>query len=175
MPAWSKEPRTDYSTINARAETVATKPAFRNAFKFRRCIIAADGYYEWTQAGHAKLPYYIRLNSGEPFGFAGLWELWEKGGEPLETCSIIVTAANELTQPIHNRMPVILSHDHYDAWLDPHLHDADLLTSFLRPYPSVLMNAYPVDKLVDKLVNNPRNDSAELIRRLSDPWPPDAA
>ena len=107
------------SLISARAETVATKPSFRSAFKRRRCLIAADGFYEWQKRDDGKQPFHIRLRSGEPFAFAGLWERWAKGAEPVESCTIITTDANEMTEDLHDRMPVILPKDTYDLWLDP--------------------------------------------------------
>ncbi len=163
VPAWSKEPRTEYSTINARAETVATKPAFRDAFRRRRCLIPADGFFEWTRAeGKAKKPYFIRLKAPGPFAFAGLWERWEKDGQTLETCTIIVTEANELMRPIHDRMPVILARDDYGLWLDPGISDPARLQPLLKPYPAERMQAYPVSTAV----NSVRNDGESLIRPL---------
>ena len=161
IPYWAKEPKTGYSTINARAETVAEKPTFRNAFRHRRCLIAADGYYEWRKLERTKQPYFIALKDGEPFAFAGIWEHWAREEQSIDSCAIIVTDANELTKPIHDRMPVILAPEDYDAWMDPDLTDADRLKAYLRPYPSERMLAYPVSKAV----NNPKNDQPELIAR----------
>jgi len=160
VPAWSDEPKTPYSTINARAETVASKPSFRSAFRRRRCLIAADGFYEWHPRpdGH-KQPYYIQLHPEAPFAFAGLWEHWEREGEVLETCSIIVTEANALMQPIHERMPVILSPDSYATWLNPAITDPVLLQPLLTPYPAQHMKKHAVRTFV----NNPRNDGRDLI------------
>jgi putative SOS response-associated peptidase YedK len=166
VPAWSKEPRTSYSTFNARAETVAEKPAFRAAFRQRRCLIAADGYYEWKQEGTGKQPYFIRLKSRAPFAFAGLWEEWApragQEAERLATCTIIVTAANDLTRPIHDRMPVIVPPTLYDAWMDPALRDPARLLPMLQPYPAEFMEAYPVSTRV----GNVRNEGAGLIERV---------
>ncbi len=162
IPHWAKEPKTGYSTINARAETVAEKPAFRNAFRRRRCLIAADGFYEWQRTGGPKQPYYLGLNDGEPFAFAGIWEHWEGQGETIDSCAIIVTAANELVAPIHDRMPVILDPTDYEAWMDPKLQDPERLKAFLRPYPAERMRAYPVSTRV----NNPKNDQPELVARI---------
>jgi putative SOS response-associated peptidase YedK len=145
--------------INARAETVAEKPAYRAAFKRRRCLIAADGFYEWKPGTPKKQPFYIRLKGGEPFAFAGLWEHWEQEGKKIESCTIIVTDANKLMAPIHDRMPVILAPQEYDRWLDPALQDPAAILPLLRPYPAGDMEAYPVSTLV----NSPKNDRPELI------------
>ena len=137
IPSWAKEPKTGYSMINARAETVATKPAFRHAFKRQRCLIAADGFYEWKPTEHGKQPYYIFLKDHEPFAFAGLWEHWEGDGhEPIDSCTIIVTEANKAIEKIHDRMPVILPPTAYDEWLDPEVTDKDRLQALLKPYPA---------------------------------------
>jgi putative SOS response-associated peptidase YedK len=154
IPSWAKDPKIAYSTINAKAETVAEKPAFRSAFRKRRCLIPASGFYEWQQQGKQKQPMYIRLKDNRPFAFAGLWEHWEpKEGEPIESCTIITTEANEFMLPIHKRMPVILASRDYDQWIDPTI-QTDSLQSLLKPYPSEEMEAYAVSKMV----NNPRND-----------------
>jgi putative SOS response-associated peptidase YedK len=163
IPFWAKDPAIGNRLINARAETVAEKPAFRKAFQQRRCLIAADGYYEWRKTSGGKQPYYFRLKSEEPFAFAGLWESWtaaDSGGEPLETCVIITTRANELSLPIHERMPAILQEADYDAWLDPAAKDRRQLAPLLEPYDSASMIADPVSTLV----NNPRNDEPGCIR-----------
>ena len=163
VPAWSKESRTEYSTINARAETIDEKPAFRSAFKTRRCLIACDGFYEWKKnAEGTKQPYFICLADRKPFAFAGVWERWEREGEILESCAIIVTSANALMAPIHDRMPVILSPDHYDAWMNPKETNAFALKSLLLPYSSDRMKAYPISSMV----NNPRNNHSDLLLPL---------
>lgn len=159
IPFWAKEPKTGYSTINARAETVATKPAFRQPFRKRRCLIAADGFYEWKRTSGRKQPYYIRLRDGAPFAFAGLWERWRGEDQIIESCSIIVTEANSLVATIHNRMPVILAPEDYGTWLDPKLEDAGALSPLLRPYGAEQMLA----SAVGFAVNNPRNDGPELL------------
>lgn len=161
IPAWAKDPKTGYKMINARAETVAEKPAFRTAFKRRRCLIAADGFYEWKPAVPKKQPYYIRLKDGAPFAFAGLWEHWAHDGQTIESCTLIVTDANELMAPLHERMPVILAPESYDLWLDPTVQDPARLQPLLRPYSAKAMEAYPVSTQV----NSPKNDLPELIRR----------
>ena len=163
VPSWSKEPKTEYSTINARAETIEEKPTFRNAFRSRRCLIASDGFIEWQKKSDGtKQPFFIGLADGKPFAFAGIWEKWEREGQTLETCSIIVTQANALMSPIHDRMPVILSQDYFDAWMNPKELSPHRLKSLLVPFPSDRMKAYPISALV----NSPRNDHRELIEPL---------
>ncbi len=159
IPSWARDAKIAWHTINARAETVAGKPAYRAAFLRRRCLIAADGFYEWKPATPKKQPYYIRLKGGAPFAFAGLWEHWEQEGKKIESCTIIVTGANELVGAIHDRMPVILPARDYDRWLDPQLQDPEALKPLLRPYPAADMEAWPVSTLV----NSPKNDRPELI------------
>ena len=163
VPAWSAEPKTAYSTINARAETVAQKPTFRSAFRHRRCLIAADGFYEWhVEADGHKQPYFIYLEDHDPFAFAGIWEHWERGGKSLESCSIIVTAANDRMRPIHDRMPVILAPGTYDAWMDPAVTHPEALQGLLNPYPSAHMSMHPVATQV----NSPRHEGPELIEEV---------
>jgi putative SOS response-associated peptidase YedK len=159
VPAWSKEPKTKYSTINARAETVADKPAYRAAFRQRRCLIPATGFYEWQQQGDAKTPHYIRLQGGGLFAFAGLWEHWEHEDQTLDSCTLIVTTANRLMAPIHARMPAILDPVQYAAWLDPSNTDRTRLLAMLAPWCATPMEAWPVSRLV----NNPRHDSARCL------------
>lgn len=162
IPFWAKDARIGYSMINARAETVAEKPAFRTAFKQRRCLIPADGFYEWQVLPGAKTkqPWFISLKSLEPMAFAGLWERWKSPeGREVESCAIIVTAANGFMRPIHERMPVILAPDGWDIWLAPHLADPGSLQDLLQPYPDGEMTAWPVSTKV----NSPKNDSEECI------------
>jgi putative SOS response-associated peptidase YedK len=160
IPSWAKDPKIGNKMINARAETLGEKPSFRNAYKRRRCLVLADGFYEWKKEGDkTKTPMYIRLASGEPFAFAGLWELWQKTEDMILSCTIITTEPNELMAQIHNRMPVILPHTAYEQWLDPAERTPDQLDGLLQPFPAGLMTAYPVSKLV----NSPANDSRELI------------
>jgi putative SOS response-associated peptidase YedK len=163
IPFWAEDPKIGYSTINARAETVATKPSFREAFKKRRCLVVADGFYEWQKTDGQKQPYLIHLRDGSPFAFAGLWERWRKGEQAIESCSIIVTEPNAVLEPIHDRMPVILSPNAYGLWLDPDVEDGTRLQSLLRPYPADEMEAYPISTLV----NNPRNDVEQCVERAS--------
>jgi putative SOS response-associated peptidase YedK len=163
IPSWAKDPKTGYRMINARAETVAEKPAFRSAFRYRRCLIPADGAYEWRQTNGHKTPYYICMKDRQPFAFAGLWEHWQgEADEAIESCAIIVTEANELVRPIHDRMPVILSPEDYTLWLDPEVTKVEPLNALLRPYPPETMTAYPVSARV----NQPRNDTPDLITPL---------
>jgi len=157
IPSWSKDPKASYSTINARAETVATKPAYRSAFKSRRCLVPADGFYEWQKVGSQKQPYRITMKDDGLFAFAGLWERWERDGV-IESFTIIVTEANELMKPIHDRMPVILDPTDYVAWLDMKTPAADA-QALLRPFPPEVMRAYPISTRV----NSPRNDDASVI------------
>ncbi len=166
VPSWSKEPKSGYSTINARAETVAEKPAFRRPMRSRRCLVPADGFYEWRPAGRRKQPYRIVMKDGAPFAFAGLWDRWRGGdGETIESFTIIVTEANALLRPIHDRMPVILDPADYAAWLEAGPEAVPYLKDLLRPYPAEMMTAYPVDPRV----GNPRHDDPALIEPLSDP------
>jgi putative SOS response-associated peptidase YedK len=162
-PAWAKDAKIGYSTINARFEEVASKPVFREAFKKRHCLIAAENFFEWMRLdAKSKRPFAIALKSGEPLAFAGLWESWRpKDGEPLETFTILTTSENELMRPIHERMPVILEPRNYDRWLDagdPNRPPVDLL----RPYPAEKMLAWPVSDRV----GNVRNNDPALLERL---------
>jgi putative SOS response-associated peptidase YedK len=163
IPSWSKDPSIGARMINARAETVTEKPSFRTAFKRRRCLILADGFYEWQKTGSKKQPYYFQLKDHRPFGFAGLWEHWQSPeGDPIESCTIITTAANETMRPIHDRMPVILQPQDYDVWLDPTLQATEQLLPLLRPYSDAEMQDYPVSTKV----NSPQNDSPDCIQPL---------
>jgi len=144
IPAWARDPSIGSRLINARAETIAEKPSFRNAFKKRRCLIVADGFYESQKEGNKKIPVHFRLKSGRPFGFAGLYETWvSPDGQTLRTCTIITTEPNELIQPIHNRMPVIVPKEKEALWINPAVQDEKPLFSILQPYPSVEMEVVP--------------------------------
>jgi putative SOS response-associated peptidase YedK len=160
IPPWSKDSRVGYALINARAETVAEKPAFRAAFKARRCLIPASGFYEWQATGAKhKQPYHIRMRDGRPFAFAGLWERWHGGeGEPVETCALLTTEANALVRPVHDRMPIIVAPGDCGAWLDP-LTPPDQLHALLYPYPPEEMAAVPVGRYV----SNPRNEGPRCL------------
>ncbi len=144
IPLWSKDPSIAEKMFNARAETVDQKPSFRDAFKKRRCLIIADGFYEWKKEGRKKMPLYYYLKSGRPFGLAGLYETWlAPDKKEINTCTIITTAANELIAPVHDRMPVILSGDQEKAWLESNATDAANLKSILKPYPAEEMDSRP--------------------------------
>jgi putative SOS response-associated peptidase YedK len=161
VPSWMKEVPTDAPLINARAETAMDKPAFRAAFRRRRCLIPADGFYEWqTRDGGGKQPWYVTLETGEPFAFAGLWEHWQGAdGSELESCALLTTEPNALMRPIHRRMPVILRPRDHDLWLDPREQDPDHLRPLLAPYAGNDMIAHPVSRHV----NNPRHDDERCI------------
>ena len=152
IPFWAKETSIGNRLINARGESAAEKPAFRAAFKTRRCLVPADGFYEWEKRkGGQKQPYLVSNSDGSPFAFAGLWESWTgPEGEIIESCTILTTDANDLTRPIHDRMPVILKPEDYDLWLDPEVKEPELLKSLLRPYPSEEMVVEPVSPKVNK-------------------------
>lgn len=160
IPSWADDPQIGSRMINARSETAAEKPSFRRAFRERRCLIPADGFYEWQRTENGKQPYYIHMKNGSPFGFAGLWESWRGPGDyELRSCTILTTEPNELLAPIHNRMPVILQPANYELWLDPDVREAELLSSLLGPYPEGSMEAYPVSRRV----NSPANDEPSCI------------
>jgi putative SOS response-associated peptidase YedK len=162
IPSWADDPAIGNRMSNARSETAATKPSFRKAFRSRRCLVVADGFYEWQKVDGRKQPYIVRLKSDRPVGLAGLWERWDKQGEPIESCTILTTSANELMKPIHDRMPVIVPADQYDLWLDPACQDSERLMNVLRPYSSDDMLAYPVSTFV----NSPRNNTEKCIEPL---------
>ena len=160
VPSWAKDESIGHKMINARAESVAEKPSFRIAFKNHRCLVVADGFYEWKK-GKVKTPVYIRLKSGKPFGFAGLYSLrTSQEGHEICTSTIITTEANYLLRSIHDRMPVVISKENYDAWLEPESYDKDKLISLLIPYESSEMECYTVDSKV----NSPSYDAPENIK-----------
>ena len=160
IPHWAKTPSIGNRMINARAETVAQKPAYRNAFKRRRCLVLADGFYEWQRVGKVKKPMRIVMQSGEPFAFAGLWTVWkDREGNTVPSCTIITTEANDLLQPIHNRMPVILPREMEQFWLDRDVQDSAALENALISLPSELMKTYQVSTLV----NSPRNNGPDIL------------
>jgi putative SOS response-associated peptidase YedK len=162
IPAWAKDPEIGNRLINARAETLAEKPSFRSAYKYHRCLIFSDGFFEWQarQPSKIKLPHFIRLKSGEPFAFAGLWEHWQSpDGSEIKSTTIITTSPNELMASIHNRMPVILPRNAYAQWLDPSPRLPKDMQSLLIPYPTEEMEAYPISTLV----NSPANDRPEVL------------
>ena len=162
VPSWAKDPTIGSRLINARAETLAEKPAFRSAYKYHRCLILANGFFEWKAmpGTSSKVPHYIRLKTGQPFAFAGLWDDWQgPDGSEIKSATIITTSPNELMAPIHNRMPVILPKEAYSLWLDPTPHFPVDLNSRLKPYPADDMIAYPISTLV----NSPANDTPEVL------------
>ncbi len=163
IPFWAKDPKIGARMINARAETVAEKPAFRNALKKRRCLVLANGYYEWQRTPTGKRPFRIILKSGEPFAMAGLWETWkDPQGNVVPSCTIITTSANDYLAPIHNRMPVILPRDSEELWLDSRIDNPASLTYMFAPSPDDALDAYQVSTMV----NYARNNGHELLARL---------
>ncbi len=162
IPSWAKDRAIGDRMINARAETLAAKPAFRSAFRARRCLIVADGFYEWKKVGGRKQPHLIAFRDRRPFAFAGLWERWDGDG-PVESCTIVTTTANDVVAPIHDRMPVILDPGEFTLWLDPKVTDTSRVAGLLRPYAPDLLEAHPVGLLV----NNPANDSPACTTRIA--------
>jgi putative SOS response-associated peptidase YedK len=162
IPSWADDIRIGNRLINARAETIVAKPSFQQALQSRRCLVLADGFYEWKKSGKAKQPYFIHMADGRPFVFAGLWERWAKSLPAIESCTIITTTPNALVADIHDRMPVILANDAAIIWLDQNVKDAALLSSLLVPYPDAELVAYPVGPLV----NSPQHDSADCIQPI---------
>jgi len=164
VPYWATDPTIGARLINARAETLTSKHAFKEAFRRRRCLVLADGFFEWQTDGATKIPLFIYLDSGRSFGFAGLYETWSPPlGEKLITCTIITTGPNELVRPVHDRMPVILPKGAEDLWLDPTIEDHTRLLDLLQPYPADEMTAHTVSKLV----NSVKNDSPECIEPVA--------
>jgi len=162
IPQWAKDDRLGYTMINARAETVAEKPAFRSAYRQRRCLIAVDGFYEWKREGKRRQPYYLTMKDKSIFAFAGIWERWQSpAAEAVESCAIITTEANSSICSIHDRMPVIIAPADYNLWIGP-VNDRDRLQQLLRPCPSSSLLIYPVSDMV----NSPRNDSPGCIQKI---------
>src|SRR5690606_1519372 len=164
VPTWAKDEKIGYKMINARAETLAEKPSFREAYKHRRCLVVADSFYEWKKgADNSKTPMRITLKSEKLFAMAGIWERWKTPeGKPLFTCSIITTTSNELMKDIHDRMPVILNKEDEQTWLDPKLDDVSKISHLLKPLPADHMEAYEVSTMV----NSPSNTSPQLIQKI---------
>jgi putative SOS response-associated peptidase YedK len=166
LPSWVKDPRSFTLLINARGESLTEKPAFRAAVKRRRCLIPADGFYEWKAAGPRKQPYYIRAKSGVPLAFAGLWETWTgPNGEEMETAAIVTTRANRTLAPIHERMPVVVPPEAFDLWLDCANVDAETAAGLIAPAADDLLEAYEVSTAV----NRTANDNSQLVERWSAP------
>jgi putative SOS response-associated peptidase YedK len=160
VPSFADDPKTGNRMINARAETAATKPAFRAAFRERRCLVPADGFFEWRAEGKKKVPHYITLRDGGLFAIAGLWEYWRREEQVIQSCTLLTTDANDLVRPLHDRMPVIVPPEFYDHWLDPQVREADGLQSLLRPLPAEQMAM----TTVDPVVNSPANDDLRCIQ-----------
>jgi putative SOS response-associated peptidase YedK len=162
IPHWAKDPKIGNKLINARAETLFTKPSFRDAVRSRRCLIVADGFYEWRQTPQGKrVPVYVRLKSKEPFGFAGLWDVWgSPEGQTLKTCTIVTTEPNDLIRPIHDRMPVIVPRELEELWLDPSSRAPGELARVLRPYRAEELELFEVSSIV----NSPANDVPECVK-----------
>jgi putative SOS response-associated peptidase YedK len=163
VPHWAKDPSIATSTINAKSETAATKPAFRDPLKFRRCLIPADGFYEWQRTAKLKQPFCFEVDDGELFAFAGIWDGWKNAeGQWIKTCSILTTNPNALTSTVHDRMPVILDPGGYDLWLDPGMQDVNAISQLLKPYDARLMRCYPVSTRV----NSGANDDEDCSRAV---------
>lgn len=165
VPSWADDIQIGYKMINARAETVSQKPSFRSAFSKRRCLIPADGFYEWKKEGSFKVPFYIYNKSENPISLAGLWETWnDPEGNPLKTFTIITTEANDALKDIHSRMPVIIPPEKRSTWLDPEMSEKDRLLGLLIPYGKTEL----VSHKVSRIVNSPKNNSPECVRPVSD-------
>lgn len=158
IPSWSNEPK---GLINARAETLDSKPSFSESFLHRRCLIPADGFYEWKRTGRARQAFFFQMNDEAPFAFAGLWDAWKRNGETIKSCAIVTTGANDLLEPVHDRMPVILPEEYWKLWLDPRTPPAEL-KDLLLPFPAAAMKSHPVGSNV----NYPAIDNEDLIKRV---------
>lgn len=163
IPGWSKGPDSRYSMINARAETVAQKPAYRSAFRYRRCLIPADGFYEWRAASDGKQPYVLRAHDRSPLALAGLWEHWQDAnGNEIESCAILVREANRQVRPVHDRMPVMIAAESFDLWLDIHAQKSQAIETLLAAQRAPELEVYPVGRGV----NSPKNDAPALLEPL---------
>jgi putative SOS response-associated peptidase YedK len=162
VPSWASDPTIGNRLINARAETIAEKPAFRRAFRQRRCLVVADGFYEWQRAGRQKQPYYITAARSGPFALAGLWEQWQRNDLLITSCTIITTEANERVRPLHDRMPVILPPEAWPRWLDPGINDPATVEPLLAPCPTEFLVTFPVSMAV----NRPSYDRGDCIEPL---------
>lgn len=160
IPYWAKAPFNRTGSINAKSETAATKPAFRDPLRLRRCLIPADGFYEWQRTEASKQPYCFEVKNGDLFAFAGLWDGWkDANGEWIKTCSILTTTPNAVTSAVHDRMPVILNRDAYDLWLDPGIEDVAVVSELLKPYEAGLMRSYPVSTRINHVANDDEESS----------------
>ena len=161
IPNWAKSPSGAAGMINARSETAATKPAFRDPLKLRRCLIPADGFYEWARTVKSKQPFCFEVNGGQLFAFAGLWDGWrDSTGEWVKTCSILTTTPNAVTAAVHDRMPVILDQDSYDLWLDPGMQDVAAASELLKPFDARFMRCYAVSSRINHVANDDEECSA---------------
>jgi putative SOS response-associated peptidase YedK len=164
IPSWADDPGLGSCMINARSEPASEKPSFRRAFRERRCLIPADGSYEWQRTDNGKQLYYVRMKNGSPFAFAGLWEIWRRDDGPeIRSCTILTTEANELVGEVHHRTPVILAPEDHDLWLASDVQETDPLLPLLAPYPVDAMEAY----LVSRFVNHPSNDEPACVEPVS--------
>jgi putative SOS response-associated peptidase YedK len=167
VPAWAKDLKAGYKMINARAETIADTPAFRDPFRSRRCLVPADGFYEWSKGGKQKTPFLFSMVDNSLFAFAGIWDRWKRPDKTwAETCSIVTTSANALLSDVHNRMPVILKSENYDLWLDPGFHNVNQLLDVLKPFPADAMRRYPVSTRVNSVQNDDPTCAEEYIPNL---------
>jgi putative SOS response-associated peptidase YedK len=163
IPFWAEDEKIGYKMINARGETIDQKASFKGPLKKRRCLILADGFYEWKRNGKEKQPFRFMMQDEQPFAFAGLWETWKKGGEAVHSCTIITTEANSLVEDVHDRMPVILGREQQQIWLDPSVEETAKLKSLLVPYDAAQMKAYEVSPMV----NSPKNDIRDVAMPLN--------
>jgi putative SOS response-associated peptidase YedK len=163
IPSWAKDSSISAQMINARSETAATKPAFRDPLTSRRCLVPADGFYEWVRTGKAKQPYCFEVNDGELFAFAGLWDRWkDPNGQWIKSCSILTTTPNAVTSPVHDRMPVIIDRADYDLWLDPGMTNVEAASDLLKPYDARTMRSYPVSTRINHVANDDPECSARV-------------
>ncbi len=168
IPHWARDASGSTSTINARSETAAEKPAFRDPLKFRRCLIPADGFYEWKRTATSKQPFCFEVNDGELFAFAGLWDGWKNAeGQWIKTCSILTTVPNAVTATIHDRMPAILDRESYDLWLDPGMTNLQVVSELLKPYDARLMHFYPVSTRINHVANDDE-ECSRLVESVKD-------
>ncbi len=168
IPSWAKDSSVAAKMINARSETAGTRPAFREALQSRRCLIPADGFYEWQRVGKTKQPYCFEVGDAELFSFAGIWDCWkDPSGDWVKTFSILTTTPNAVTSPVHDRMPVILDPDCYDLWLDPGMRDASAASELLKPYGAQFMRCYPISSRINHVANDDEGCSvpaAEVVQ-----------
>jgi putative SOS response-associated peptidase YedK len=171
IPNWARDPSIATITINAKSETAATKPAFRDPFKHRRCLVPADGFYEWLRTTISKQPYCFEVNNGGLFAFAGLWDGWkDASGNWIKTCSILTTVPNAVTATVHDRMPVILERESYDLWLDPGMTNVQVVSELLKPYDAKSMRSYPVSTRINHVANDDEECTCRVVLTESQNW-----